>query len=285
MVEHAPLLFEGIMSIEPEMASGGLSLVGIVREDNQDSIQLPRDTDPCESHGSLFAVADGMGGFMHGGIASSVAVQSLFETFYTSNPKNVVANLKMGVQAANTGIFKKAQQLGVTRMGTTLTAAHIAKNKLTIAHVGDSRLYLIRDGDSKVLTQDHTQVGEMVRMKILTPDKIRTHVNRSVLNRCLGMDLFVQPDITEQTIQSGDVLILCTDGVWSVIEDDEFGTYTRAYPDVDTLTQKLLDVAMERETDDNISVIAVHIRDLGNHTAPVETRRGLFRRVFPARSS
>ncbi|HVO42570.1 MAG TPA: protein phosphatase 2C domain-containing protein [Aggregatilineales bacterium] len=262
--------------------SHGLTHVGIVREDNQDSIQLPKATDPRDTHGELYAVADGMGGYTHGGLASSIALKTLYETFYAEKPGNTPAALRSGVQSANLNIFKAAQKLGVSRMGTTLTAAHLSDDSLTIAHVGDSRIYLIRDGVSKCLTNDHSQVGEMVRMRILAPDKLRTHANRSILNRCLGLELFVQPDIVQISVQPDDRLILCTDGVWAVIEDDEFADLAVRTPDVDTLSGAILDLAMKRETDDNISVIAVHIREVTVNGR--EPRRGLLRRVFSARS-
>jgi len=161
----------------------GLSHVGIVREDNQDSIQMREDT---SEYGSLYAVADGMGGYSNGRVASSLALETLFGTFYAGNPAKTAQNLKTGIQNANLEIFKTAQRMGIGRMGTTLTAAHINSNKMTVAHVGDSRAYLIRDGKAACLTNDHTQVGEMVRMRILSADKVRTHANRSVLNNVWG---------------------------------------------------------------------------------------------------
>jgi len=106
-------------------------------------------------------------------------------------------------------------------MGTTLTAAYILGNTLYLAHVGDSRAYLIRDGRLVCLTSDHTMVGDMVRSKLISHDKIRTHAQRSYLTKSLGTTLFVQPDITQQKLREGDRLILCSDGVWSVVEDEE----------------------------------------------------------------
>src|SRR5258707_8714271 len=104
-------------------------------------------------------------------------------------------------------------------MGTTLTAAYVYGDVLYLAHVGDSRAYLIRDGRSICLTSDHTTVGDMVRSNLISSDKIRTHAQRSILTKSVGTALFVQPDIIQQRLREGDRLVLCSDGVWSVIED------------------------------------------------------------------
>src|SRR5262249_587496 len=152
-------------------------------------------------------------------VASATALNVFFETFYGSDSKKIGQTMRSAIQSANVGVFQQAQKMG--RMGTTLTAVNLAGNKLHIAHIGDSRAYLIRNGKASCLTNDHTMVGELVRMRVLTPDKVRTHAQRSKLEKCLGIELFIQPDITEIALMPNDIIILCTDGVWSVIEDDE----------------------------------------------------------------
>ena len=142
-------------------------------------------------------------------------------------------------------------------MGTTLTAGLLKENKLHIAHVGDSRAYLIRGNISTCLTKDHTRVGELVRMKVLAPDKVRTHNQRSVLSKCLGLDLFVQPDVFEVQVQDGDIIIFCSDGVWSVIDDDEFGTLASKAVSAEQLSQTIVDLAMKRGSDDNVSAVTI----------------------------
>ncbi len=245
----------------PEIESGGISLVGPVREDNQDSIRLPDDSHPLEL-GHLFAVADGMGGYAHGGMASNLAIQSLYEAYYGSSVRPPVKGLQVGVERANLNVFQTAQRLGVSRMGTTLTAASIRGQQLFLAHVGDSRAYLLRDGQIRCLTQDHTAVGDLVRMKIITPDKVRTHAQRSILNRAIGLGLFVQPDITQLGLQEGDRLVLCSDGLWSVIEDPDFAQAMRAAADAETLSQRLAEMAIDQGTDDNVSAVTVFVHSL-----------------------
>jgi protein phosphatase len=148
-------------------------------------------------------------------------------------------------------------------MGTTITAVNVVGHTLYVAHVGDSRAYLVRHHQPTLLTNDHTGVGELVRMKILSPDKVRTHTQRSVLNKCLGLNLFVQPDITSIPVRNDDIIILCTDGVWSVIEDDEFARLASSTTDPEVISRRILDLAMDRDTDDNLSVLTVHIKHLG----------------------
>jgi protein phosphatase len=165
-------------------------------------------------------------------------------------------------------------------MGTTLTAAYILGNRLYLAHVGDSRAYLIRDGNAVCLSADHTTVGDMVRSKLLSPDKIRTHAQRSVLTKAIGVSLFVQPDITEHRLQEGDHLILCSDGVWSVIEDRDFARAVSDASSIEHISQQLVEWAIQNETDDNASVVAIHINKLATASAHSSAQDGKGNRWF-----
>ena len=215
----------------------------------------------ADDGGSLFAVADGMGGYNNGKLASSMALEKIFTAF--KEPRGSPAQqLKRGIEAANLAIYQATQRLGVGRMGTTLTAAHLAGNHLTIGHVGDSRAYLVRSQETTCLTRDHTVVGDMVRMHVLTPEKVRTHAQRSVLTRGLGLNPFVTPDITHHVVKEGDALILCSDGLWSVIEDAEFSQLNNEASGVASLLSRLIFLAIERGTDDNISAVSVRIHCL-----------------------
>ncbi len=259
----------------PQIEVYGLSDVGRVREDNQDAIRCFQPDDPAISfHGHTVALADGMGGYEHGGLASVTALEVFFEALYSSNSSQPMPKLKQAVQNANLGVFQKAQRLGAVRMGTTLTAANLVGDKLFVAHVGDSRLYLVRDGKATCLTNDHTMVGELVRMRVLSPDKVRTHNQRSILNKCLGIDMFVQPDVAQFPLQEGDVLILCSDGVWAVVQDDEFGDCAVQASDMESLSHSLIDLAMDRDSDDNASVVAVRVEQLASEPVLASARRG-----------
>ena len=256
----------------PEIESSGLSVVGPVREDNQDAIHLPTDRQP-DASGSLFAVADGMGGYAHGGVASLLALESFSGALASQNGAPISRALQRSVETANLKVYQKAHQLSAGRMGTTLTAAYVLGEMLHLAHVGDSRAYLIRDRRATCLTTDHTAVGDMVRAKILSPDKIRTHAQRSVLNKAIGIGLFVQPDITQYKLREDDRLVLCSDGVWSVIEDDEFVRVAAEKAPVDLISQNLIDLALQHETDDNASVVVFHLKKLVAATTEHESQQ------------
>ncbi len=264
----------------PGIEFSGLSHIGPVREDNQDTIRLP-DAHLSAERGCLYAVADGMGGYAHGRLASTLALEKLFEAFYDTRAWPAPRALRRGVEAANLGVYKAAQNLGAGRMGTTLTAAGVIGRKLYLAHVGDSRAYLIRDGRALCLTQDHTTVGDLVRMKVLSPDKVRTHAQRSVLTKGIGLGLFVQPDISEHALKEGDRLILCSDGVWSMIQDEEFAELAVQANGAHVLSQSLIELALARQTDDNASAIAVHIHGL---SPSAENAGGRKRSVWPLRN-
>src|SRR5689334_8447936 len=135
----------------PKIEVSGLSHTGNVREDNQDAIRMCKADDPLNAaSGYLYAIADGMGGYSHGGVASAMALTVFFETFYTGKPGKIPQAMRSAIQSANLGVYQHAQKIG--RMGTTLTAINLAGNRLHIAHIGDSRAYLIRDGKASCLT-------------------------------------------------------------------------------------------------------------------------------------
>lgn len=241
-----------------ELESAGVSIQGPVREDNQDAILLPNSTPPSQN-GVLLAVADGMGGYANGALASSLALKQLLQIVRDSDLNwSPAKTLKQALDAANFEIYKFSQQIDGARMGTTLTAALVMGKLLYLLHVGDSRAYLIRRGKITCLTSDHTLVGDMVRSHLISAEKIRTHDKRSVLTRAVGLGLFIQPELTQIELQIGDRIILCSDGVWSVIEDQELAE--QADQPVNVHAQQIIDMAIAHGTDDNCSVITLQIR-------------------------
>jgi serine/threonine protein phosphatase PrpC len=246
---------------QPELDSSASLHIGPVREENQDAIRLPDSAQPADK-GRLFALADGMGGYAHGALASQLALDSLFENFNENHAASTQAALRRGIECANLRIFKTSQQLNAGRMGTTLTAAYIDGDTLQVGHVGDSRLYLVRDHAAACLTSDHTTVGDLVRMRVLTPDKVRGHAQRSILTRAVGLSLFVKVDLGQFRLQEKDCLVLCSDGLWSVVEDHELTSLADEAPTASHLAQSLIDLALERRTDDNISAVVIYVRRL-----------------------
>jgi len=260
-----------------EISSFSFTHTGNVRDDNQDAVWLCNPNDEITSKvGHLYGIADGMGGYAHGGIASSLALETFFETFYEANGATPLQKFRVGIQNANLSVYQAAQRMASGRMGTTITTVNIIGSNVYVGHVGDSRAYLIRDNKSTCLTNDHTRVGELVRLKMLAPDKIRTHSQRSVLEKCLGASLFVQPDIFKVPVQEDDLLILCTDGVWSVIEDDEFAHLTKHFKNPEMLGKEIINLAMNRDSDDNLSIIVLQLNRLTKYDDPGVTKKTWF---------
>lgn len=246
-----------------KIISNSCTHVGKVRTENEDALRLcDPDDEFTHLNGYLFGIADGMGGYAHGKQASSLALDTFFDTFYDSDGITPIQKFKAGMQNANLSVYQTAQKLGVGRMGTTLTAINIIGNTMYIGHVGDTRAYLIRNKEVRCLTNDHTRVGELVRMKVLPKHVIRTHNQRSVLEKCLGFNLFVQPDVFKTSVHNDDVIIMCTDGVWSVIEDEEFLELANTAKDANELSKKIVDVALTRDHDDNLTALVVHIQNV-----------------------
>ena len=259
-----------------QIAAYGQSHVGNVRSDNQDAIRsYEPDTDMAiQTHGYVYAIADGMGGYEHGGVASSTALETFFTTFYAGHPSKSSRNMRQGIQAANLAVYQTAQRIGA-RMGTTLSAINLIDRQLHVAHIGDSRVYMVRGRKSTCLTNDHTAVGELVRLRVLSPDKVRTHERRSVLEKCLGMQLFVQPDINQYNVAEDDYFILCSDGVWAHVEDDEFAEITLDIRNPQRISQTLIDLALSRDSDDNVSAVVVHVKQLAESAMTVPSSWGL----------
>jgi PPM family protein phosphatase len=240
------------------LETGGVSVSGPVRENNQDAILCLNCPVPSLG-GSLHAVADGMGGYAGGEVASSLALKSLSTRMTGISTASPQVTLRKGIEAANFDVYRMAQTEGFSRMGTTLTAAYILGEMLYLVHIGDSRAYLVRNGQANCLTSDHSVVADMVRAKLISPDKIRTHAQRSILTRAVGLELFIRPEIIRFKLLPEDRIILCSDGVWSVVQDDEFASQVSPLVDSQTLSQRLVDLALERRTDDNCSVVSVQI--------------------------
>ena len=252
-----------------EVKIAGLSETGNIRENNQDAILVPDSPIPGQ-FAFLVGLADGMGGFASGEIASKLALSTFRQVMLDSRGAAIEKMLKRGVELANLEVYKAARELGSGRMGTTLTMAYIAGDQLFLAHVGDSRAYLIRNENITSLTSDHTVVGDLVRSRLIQPEAVRTHSQRSMLTRAVGLDLFVTPEITSHKLFIGDRLILCSDGVWSVLEDAEIADLAKQTKPPSELAAELIQSALFHESDDNCSVVVTDIQVFHPLSVPVE---------------
>jgi PPM family protein phosphatase len=230
-----------------------LSDVGNDRPGNEDSCGHFIES----SDSAIFVVADGVGGYEGGEIASEMAVESTIAA-YREHPAawGAAKRLHRAVQRANIDIHNRALAVPeLRRMATTLTAAVVNHGMLYAAHVGDCRLYLIRNARIRQLTRDHTVIGERVRMGLITPERARNHPERSALNRCLGHELIVSIDLITMSLSQGDRVIVCSDGLHTVLRDEEIEHMTREL-DAESCCRTLIEAANARGTADNLTVAA-----------------------------
>lgn len=223
---------------------------GCVRDHNEDSLVVAPP---------LFAVADGMGGHAAGEVASEIAVSTLAKCA----PVHANAQeLGKAVEAANHAIIDAAaRRVGREGMGTTCTSAVIENNKLVIAHVGDSRAYLLSDGRLVQITRDHSYVADMVEAGQITPELARLHPKRSLITRALGNDPHMKPDLFEMTVQPGDRLLLCSDGLTTMLLDDEIEALLIRERNPQRCARMLVNAANEKGGFDNITAIVVDIQE------------------------
>ena len=229
--------------------------VGLVREGNEDSYLTEEP---------LFAVADGMGGHRGGEVASQLAVETLEKLF-----KQGAGDLPDQVQEANRVVFERSVvDEKVAGMGTTLTAALVEGDRVRVAHVGDSRAYLLRDGNLRLLTEDHTLVHRMVTEGEISQEEAETHPQRSVLTRALGVETVVDVDDDTVQVRPGDRLLLCTDGLTSMVSVQAIEEVLRAVPDPQEAAQRLVQMANEGGGTDNTTVVVLDFSDDGAAARP-----------------
>lgn len=228
--------------------------MGLVRDHNEDAFLL---------EAPLYVVADGMGGHNGGEIASGTTIETFHGArFGLISDPNPVTRLAEVAQAANRAVFARASgDPELSRMGTTLTAALARDGRLFIAHVGDSRCYRLRDGRLDQLTVDHTLVGEFVREGRITEEQARNHPQRSIITRALGVEPAVPIDSVTLEVASGDRFLICSDGLYGMLYDDDIRTYLATVADPQECAEKLIDAANRAGGEDNTTVIVVDIVD------------------------
>jgi protein phosphatase len=227
-----------------------LSDTGTRRPDNEDScghyIESPDSV--------VFAVADGVGGYEGGEVASRMAIDITLQAYRESPPVwGAAKRLYRAITQANIGIHDKALTVPeLRRMGTTMTAVAVEKGMLSAVHVGDCRLHLIRHSQISVVTKDHTMVADRVRMGMMTAARAKTHPERGMLLRSLGRELIASIDRISLPLLERDRLILCSDGLYNVLDDTELESLTREL-DAETACRRLIDTANKRGTADNLT--------------------------------
>lgn len=230
--------------------------IGRKRKVNQDFVySSERFAGPLPN---LFLVADGMGGHNAGDYASRLAVETIVERSSGSLETNPLRVLDEAVQSANGLVRKRAQETPELQgMGTTVVAAVIDGRELYVANVGDSRLYIVNSGEIRQITKDHSWVEEMVRRGGIGKAEARNHPDKNIITRAVGAEETVRIDFFQVLLQEGDVILMCTDGLTNMLEDEEIRMTLDGARDIVEKAQGLVRAANERGGRDNISVVLI----------------------------
>lgn len=231
----------------------GLTDTGRVRDHNEDSYFCAAKEDT-----GLFAVADGMGGHEAGEVASRIAVEAVCTGLLEDAPKqdDPVELLRRTVDRANRSVTNEADARG-TDMGTTLNVAFVAENRVIIANVGDSRAYWIENGSIRQVSEDHSLVARLVAAGKITKDEARVHPKSNLLFRTLGTRGKLSVDTFEIELRKNGSLLLCTDGLWNEVTDEEIHSICAGAPDAQAACAELVARANRNGGKDNITVVVV----------------------------
>jgi len=248
--------------------SCGLSDVGVIRSHNEDCF----DIDP---ENQVFVVADGMGGHSHGEIASRIAVDSIRDFILKTADADATLPFEMdphlgrhgnriraAIRVAHDQVLRAIRKdASLHGMGTTVVGLLLDGDSAAIAHVGDSRAYRLRDGKFQLLTQDHTWVNEQVVAGFLSEDQARSHPLKNVVTRALGGDTDVEIDVQEWPVEPGDLFLLCSDGLTTMLTDDEILARVRNNGSLEEMCGRLVRDANSRGGYDNVSVVLMRAEE------------------------
>jgi len=270
------------MSLKGKLLCVGQTDTGKVREHNEDMIAVDSDL-------GLVVLADGMGGYNAGEVASGIAVKTVFNlvrealerqdltvpdpTTGLSRPSII---LRDAIQRANKIIYQTARsQANCEGMGTTVVAALFFDNRISVAHVGDSRLYRVRTAAIEQITLDHSLLQELVDRGFYTPEEAQRASNKNYVTRALGVENTVEVEMQEHHVQKGDLYLLCSDGLSDMIGDDDMALTVSTFgANLNSVGQHLIQLANDNGGKDNISVILTQVMD------SFPARRGIFDRIL-----
>lgn len=267
---EAPATTEEVKPETSQLIAASSQSVGQQRDHNEDALftlSAVLMSDNRQIPFGLYMVADGMGGHQHGEVASATAIRTMagfildklylpmIDPSMRSMDQSIQEVMQAGIVEANHAIVRQA--LGG---GTTLTCVLILGDQMTLAHVGDSRAYVISpDGTSEVLTRDHSLVKRLIELGQITPEEALVHPQRNVLYRALGQGEPFDPDVSTTQIPHGCSLLLCSDGLWGVVPQEEIIKEINSAQSPFTACQKLVDMANAAGGPDNISAVLIHL--------------------------
>ncbi|HEU4588203.1 MAG TPA: Stp1/IreP family PP2C-type Ser/Thr phosphatase [Gemmatimonadales bacterium] len=230
--------------------------VGVVRSGNEDNYLMLSDR-------GVFIVADGMGGHAAGEVASEMAVRITSREIGSIrglSEDQAGERVRHAIQSANDAIFNRTLSEKDKRgMGTTATVLVLMRGRYLVGQVGDSRAYLLRNGVLSQLTKDHSYVQEQVDAGLLTPEQARVHPYSNVITRCVGASVDVVPDLYFGTLQTGDIVLLASDGLTGMLEDEQLVKILQSEGDPQTWVDRLVNEANRRGGLDNITAIVIRI--------------------------
>ncbi len=229
--------------------------IGRKRKLNQDNVftcEVPLGNLP-----NLFVVCDGMGGHKAGDFASAYAVKTIEREVMMCTETAPIKIIKTALEIANTEIYEQAcNNENLQGMGTTAVVATIVDGVLIVANIGDSRLYLIDDGIEQI-TKDHSLVEEMIRIGEIDRSEAREHPDKNIITRALGVSPHVEVDFFEVDLKKGDIILMCSDGLTNMVEDEDIRMVVKAQRDVVQIVEELIKVANHNGGSDNIGVVVV----------------------------
>lgn len=234
-----------------------LTDVGLRRKNNEDNVHAD-----CE-HG-LFIVADGMGGHAAGEVASALAVETICNHLPPGAPAPADAAMLLQdafAVASKTILDTSSADISKKGMGTTLSVLYIDDEQAQLAHVGDSRIYLLRDAELQQLSIDHSLVAEQLRQGMISEEEARTSQMRNILLQAVGLGADIDLFLHCQTLQAGDIFLLCSDGLSDMIDDKKIATILNHYPDIVEAATALIEAAKTAGGRDNISVVVVKVEN------------------------
>lgn len=240
------------------MKSFSITDIGLKRSINQDNVYCSEDR--VGNLSNLFIVADGMGGHKAGDLASRICVDSICNCISESDIKTPVSILNEAVVTAHNNIRNQSMtDIEYEGMGTTVVAATIDNDNLFVVNIGDSRLYILRDA-LRQITEDHSLVEEMVKSGELAKEHVRSHPNKNIITRALGIGTDIEPDYFEVKLQSNDIILMCSDGLTNMLEDAEIEyIIKREKDDLAKAGKTLVDRANDMGGKDNITVLLVSV--------------------------
>ncbi len=279
-VEHwkaSITFFKSVLGLEKEslMTNALLNLDVALRTDighrpsNEDNMSsyVPEDAQVMAKKGALFVVADGLGGHVQGEVASELAVNTIRDTYYQDTDEDIALSLRKAVEYANALIWQRnsekfqdatEDQKAQAGMATTCVAAVLQNDRVYVANAGDSLAYVFRGGQVMQIAQNHSWVTEQVQAGLLTKEQARVHEKRNLISRCLGTKAEVDVYVASETVQDGDILLLCTDGLWLLVEEDELRSIVEQYAPQES-AKRLVERANENGGPDNITAVVVRV--------------------------